>query len=312
LPARPTAFEAVGRARARPHGRPRDGGRVPGRRRGWAVAAAVAAALLASGCGSGANKGASTTSTSTVGASSSTTATTVTTVATTRATTTTTRAPVKPLHGQLTVLSPIGLNVRAGPSKHAAVVGSAAQGAVLELLGHTKGNGGWYKVEGVTVTGWVTANPDYTARGSFSAYSSGPFGVYYPATWSATGTPATGVRFANPAAKGTEHVVITVGNPTKLPSVKQGRGVSESTAEQVVACGVTTELFVYTTASAHRYLASARVPLAAHRAIGLEATLTAKSQVATVLDFVNSLTFPLVVCVGAPPTPHTHRHKKQT
>lgn len=262
----------------------------------------VAMPWVAAACGSATPKAAPPVTTSPTTTSTSTTSTSTTTTSTT--------VPEALVSGVLTVLSPIGLNVRAGPSKSAAVLGSADQGTLLQLFGRTTAGGGWYKVEGATVTGWVSANPAYTAAGRFSTYNSAPFSVLYPADWVASGAPATGVTFRAPSGK--EKVVITTAtSPAKLPTVKQGAGVSQASDQQVVACGVTGRLFSYSTATPGRYLADMALPLATHKALGLEATLTSLAQVRTVLDFVNSLSFPIVVCVGRPPSPPTSQHKSK-
>jgi hypothetical protein len=200
------------------------------------------------------------------------------------------------------VLSPIGLNVRARPSKSAPVLGSAAEGTVLHLLGRTAKNGGWYKVRGETVTGWITSDPTYSARGRFGAYGSAAFSVLYPAGWTNTGVPHTGVTFRPPS--GTEKVVIASGpRRADLPTVKEGGGVSESSSKQVVACGVTAYLVSYTTAIPGHYLANLVLPVATHHFLGVDASLTSPAQLATVLVFVNSMSFPFPECVGRPPSP---------
>lgn len=79
------------------------------------------------------------------------------------------------------MLSPTGLNVRGAPSASGPVVGSAAQGTVLTVLGYTAGGGGWFKVKGATVTGWITAQPSLSAPGEFHTYSSSAFSALYPA-----------------------------------------------------------------------------------------------------------------------------------
>jgi hypothetical protein len=225
--------------------------------------------------------------------------TSVSTTSAPRPTTTTTR-PVSELSGPQTVLSPIGLNVRAGPSKSAKVIATAAQGTVLELLAHTNRAGGWYKVRGPTVTGWISADPGYSAPGRFGVYTTGAFSVLFPAGWSSSGAPKTGVVFRAPSSA--EEVVITTApSVTKLPSVSQGAGISENSSQQVVACGVTAYLHSYTTSSPDKYYADVAISLGASNALGLKATLTSLSQMRTVLDFVNSISFPLPVCVGGPP-----------
>ena len=215
--------------------------------------------------------------------------------------TTTTTRPVAAVSGPQTILSPIGLNVRAGPSKSAKVIATAAQGTVFQLLAHTNRSGGWYKVRGSTVTGWMSADTGYSAPGRFGTYSGGAFSVLFPVGWTSSGTPKTGVVFRPPSSP--ERVVITTAaSVAKLPTVSQGAGISESNSRQMVACGVTANLHTYTTSRPDKYYAQLALPLGPGNALGLQATLTSMSQMRTVLDFVNSLSFPLAVCVGGPPT----------
>src|ERR1700689_5135239 len=82
-----------------------------------------------------------------------------------RPSTTTTSVPGVQTTGPRTVLSPIGLHVRAGPSTAAKILGTAAEGVVLDVLGHTSQGGGWFKVKGATVTGWITASATLSAPG---------------------------------------------------------------------------------------------------------------------------------------------------
>ena len=230
-------------------------------------------------------------------AAPTTTRATTTVPPTSSSTSTSTTLPVSHVNGPQTVLSPIGLNVRAGPSKSAKVIATAAQGTVFELLAHTNRSGGWYKVHGPSVTGWMSADTGYSAPGRFGTYTASAFTVLFPAGWTSAGAPKTGVVFRPPSS--TEEVVITTApSVAKLPSVNQGAGVSQTSSEQVVACGVTGHLHSYTTANPDKYYADATFSLSANEALGLKATLTSLSQMRTVLDFVNSISFPLPVCVG--------------
>jgi hypothetical protein len=264
--------------------------------------------LICGACGSTGHGAASTTrATVTTGAPTSTVPTSTAPPSTASPSTvatasTTTTLPVVAVSGVETVLSPIGLNVRARPSKSAPVLGSAGEGTVLHLLGRTAQHGGWYKVRGETVTGWITSDPTYSARGRFGAYGSAAFSVLYPAGWTSKGVPHTGVTFRPPS--GTEKVVIASA-PRKalLPTVKEGGGVSQSSSKQVVACGVTAYLVSYTTAIPGHYLADLVLPVATHHYLGVDASLTSVAQLSTVLVFVNSMSFPFPECVGRPPSP---------
>ncbi len=240
------------------------------------------------------------------GSATATTARTTTSRSTTSTSgsTTTTTTSLSHVSGPQTVLSPIGLNVRAGPSKSAKVIGTAAQGTVLQLLAHTNRAGGWYRVRGSTVTGWISADTGFSAPGRFGYYTSDAFSVLFPAGWTYAGTPKAGVVFRH--ASPPEDVVITAASSVaELPAVSQGAGTSEEKSQQVVACGVTSYLDTYSTSSPDKYYAELALPTAAGHALGLKATLTSLSETRSVLDFVNSISFPEPICVGGPPAAHS-------
>lgn len=156
------------------------------RRSGRALAAAVALGVGLAACGSSGHHG------------------TATTVARSTTVPTTTTVPGVQTTGDRTVLSPIGLNVRAGPTKADRVVGTAAQGVVLTVLGYTSAAGGWYHVKGSSATGWISGDPMLSAAGLFTTYSSGRllFNALYPATWSVAGSgrrPRCSVRPPEPS-----------------------------------------------------------------------------------------------------------------
>ncbi len=213
-----------------------------------------------------------------------------------KATTSTTGAPVHKSEVQ-TILSPIGLNIRAAPSKSARVLVIAARGSALDRLAYTSRAGGWYEVRGPSVTGWISSDPTYSAPGRFGAYESSAFSVLFPAGWSASGSAHKGVMFQGPEK--TEKVVITeASSVAALPSVSQGSGVSEQSSLQVTACGVTAHLDAYSTSTPDRDVADVAFVINAQHALGINATLTSLSELRTVLDFVNSVAFPFKVCVG--------------
>jgi hypothetical protein len=196
-----------------------------------------------------------------------------------------------------TVLSPIGLNVRTAPSKTAKVIVTAAQRAVLERLAYTNQGGGWYKVRGPTVTGWVSSSPTYSAPGHFGYWQSSAFSVLFPAGWSVSGSPHSGVTFHSHLTA--ERVVITEASSIALlASVSSGGGNTFRGSQQVVACGVSGHLDTYTTSAAGHYIANVAFIINAHHALGMTATLTSLAELPTVLDFVNSVSFPFPVCVG--------------
>jgi hypothetical protein len=190
--------------------------------------------------------------------------------------------------------------VRAAPSLTARVLGTASRGAVLEVLGRTGQSGGWYKVKGERVTGWISGNPSLSAPGLFRDYTSGPhhFEALFPATWNVVESPASAV-FRSP--KGSEAIVVTTApsvanlGPTK-PGYQQIR------TEDLVACGVTGNLVTYATVSGRPpplpYYARLRLALDRTHALGIAASFQALSELQSVRDFANSITFPFPQCQG--------------
>jgi Bacterial SH3 domain len=210
--------------------------------------------------------------------------------------------------GERTVLSPIGVNVRAEPSMSAKVLGTAAQGAVLTTLGHVDANGGWYQVRGATVTGWISADPTLSAPGEFRTYTSGLFSALYPATWTSAESPPASVVFRSDT--GPENIVVTGGpSEAKLPQGRDGYGQSGS--RQIVVCGVTSDLVTYqqaessgttppaTAATTLPFLAEILLTVDAQHALGVYGNLSDLGpQLQTFQAFAASLVFPSKQCTG--------------
>lgn len=212
-----------------------------------------------------------------------------------------------------TVLSPLGLNVRAGPGTTTAVIGTAAQGVTLSVLDRTDQNGGWYKVRGETVTGWITADSSLSAPGMFTAYRSTQrlFNVLYPQDWTFNETPEQ-VLFM-PQKGGVSIAVRTAASVSALPAAPPG--MIRSGSEQVVVCGVTGDRIDYTrvagaaspspspgagSGESFPLLSEIRLRLDAQHALGLGFTYTSASQLQRFRDFYNSLTFPFPACMQVP------------
>ena len=65
-----------------------------------------------------------------------------------------------------TVLSPLGLRIHSVPVLASTnVVGGFSQGRTFTVLGYQSGGGGWFHVQGRTLSGWVVADPTLTAEG---------------------------------------------------------------------------------------------------------------------------------------------------
>lgn len=209
----------------------------------------------------------------------------------------TTTIPGIQTSGARTVLSPIGLNVRDQPATTGKVVGTAAQGVTLAVVGYSPAAGGWYQVHGATVTGWITARAGLSAPGDFKGYTSAPlaFTALYPAAWSVKEAPAS-TAFVAPGA--TESITVVTGaNLAALPKGLPGYVLSHS--EQIVVCGVTSYLDSYTGAAPGSPLAAQiSLPLDATHALGIEGNLAGVAQLGDVRTFAATVSFPYPACEG--------------
>jgi hypothetical protein len=217
--------------------------------------------------------------------------------------------------GPRTVLSPIGMNVRRAPTRTAPVLGTAAQGAVLTVLGYTSSGGGWFNVKGQTVTGWISAQPTLSAPGEFHSFSSAQFSALYPAEWSESalpGSPASaGVVFRS--SPGSGDIVATWADSTShLPEGRAGYGRVSVTA--VVTCGTTAGLVVYqqagvppTTAApgvsgsgSSPYLAEVRFAVDKQHALAFTADMPDLGPTLQVFrEFLASVSYPAPQCSGS-------------
>ena len=219
--------------------------------------------------------------------------------------------------GVRTVLSPLGLNIHAQPALTAAVVGTPAQGATLAVLDHTGQNGGWYEVQGATVTGWITGDPALSAPGSFQQYQSSDFGfnVLYPQDWTFDASTAA-VTFRPQSGPQT----IEVRDGASVAAFERGApGYFQASQQTVVVCGVTADLNGYaraagSTASATPGGAATSLPLLAQihlrldssHALAVDFSYVSASDLDVFSAFYNSLTFPFPQCMqasAAAPTP---------
>lgn len=217
--------------------------------------------------------------------------------------------------GVRTVLSPLGLNIHNAPQVSAPHVGTAAEGVVLSVLDHTDQNGGWYKVQGQTVTGWITSDPALTAAGQFQQYQSTArnFSALYPQDW--TFAEETADTLFHPLS-GPQSIVVRTGAKTSDFGPGGAPGYLGSGQTTVVVCGVTGNLNQYSrtagapatptpgTAGPLALLAQIRLRLDATHALALDYNYTAASELEIFNDLYNSMTFPYPQCQGpAPPAP---------
>jgi uncharacterized protein YgiM (DUF1202 family) len=215
-----------------------------------------------------------------------------------------------------TVLSPLGLNIRQDMSVASTRLGTAAQGAVLEVVGHTDQNGGWYKVQGQTVSGWITADPTLTAAGQFTQYQSQDrqFSALYPQSWTFAES-TTDVLF-HPVA-GDQTIVARNGAHVADFGAAGATSFNASGQETVIVCGVTADLNEYThvgappvspapgTAGPLALLAQIRLRLDATHALALDFNYNTSADLDVFSAFYNSMTFPFPQCQlpAASPSP---------
>ena len=189
------------------------------------------------------------------------------------------------------------------------MLGTAAQGVVLTVLGHTDVAGGWYQVKGATVTGWISGEPTLSAAGEFSPYNSAQFSALYPATWSSSDSPPAIALFRS----NTGPDDISVRAAPTVPQLPTGRtGYGEIGSSQIVVCGVTSVLVTYrragptpTTASGTSvpastpYLAEVRLAVDPHHALGFYSDLSGLEGPLDVFhSFLASVTFASKQCTG--------------
>jgi uncharacterized protein YgiM (DUF1202 family) len=214
-----------------------------------------------------------------------------------------------------TVLSPLGLNIRQNASVSSARLGTAAQGAVLQVTGHSSQNGGWYQVQGQTVSGWITADPTLSAAGQFTQYQSQDrqFSALYPSDWTFAESPAN-VLFH--PTNGDQTIVARNGAQTSDFGPGGAAGFNASGQETVIVCGVTASLNEYThvgapsttpapgTAGPLALLAQIRLRLDATHALALDFNYKTAANLDVFSAFYNSMTFPFPQCqLPASPAP---------
>jgi hypothetical protein len=144
--------------------------------------------------------------------------------------------------GERTVLAQDGLRIHSGPSLSDSVLGTVSWGVSLAVTGYTAAGGGFYGVQGATVSGWITADPTLSASGNLDgvAFSDKSIaGVLYPQGWTFADDPG--------------EIVLTPESGVDLPTlvIKTGTSVAAlgalgipgyavvSRDDQVVACGYT-------------------------------------------------------------------------
>ena len=220
---------------------------------------------------------------------------------------------------QRTVLTPLGLNIHAQASVTAAVVATAAQGSTLAVLDYRPDNGGWFKVQGESTTGWIVADPSLTAGGQFTPYSSDVrmFSVLVPNTWTFA-EESVDVVFR--PQQGQQTIVVRTAATRSALGPETPTGYITTYSNVQVVCGYTGQLNEYarggavpqTTpspngSSAIRLAdyADIRLKLDATHAMEIGFNYESKNQLVDFQNFYDSITFPFPQCEApaAAPSP---------
>ncbi len=144
-----------------------------------------------------------------------------------------------------TVLSPLGLRVHSVPVLASSnVVGGFSQGRTFTVLAYQSGGGGWFHVQGRTLTGWVVADPALTAAGTFNSYAEAD-GVtaLYPQTWGFQ-QESFGTLFV-PQAGATASGVLEIASSLKAFGPAGLSGYAQTSSSPIVVCGYTGTLSYY-------------------------------------------------------------------
>lgn len=225
----------------------------------------------------------------------------------------------KIIGSQRTVLSQLGLNLHSSPDTSSSVVATAAQGTVLTVQDYQAANGGFYKVQGASTSGWIVADPTLTADGVYQSYSSSDrgFSVLIPQTWTFAEEPAD-VLFR--PQQGQQTIVVRTGANAAALGPEAPSGYVQVNSQQEIVCGYTGQLDYYqsggsapqATPSPSGSPSSAASRLADYAAIRLRFDTThtmeigfnyqSKDQLSVFQDFYNSISFPFPLCQAAAPS----------
>jgi len=215
------------------------------------------------------------------------------------------------------VLSPLGLRIHSAAALSSSnVVGDAAEGATFTVLEYQSGGGGWFRVQGQSVTGWIVADPTLTAAGKFNAYQSANGDtLLYPEDWAFQQEPYGAIFL--PQQGGKQNIVLETG--AKLTSFGSPGlpGYSQAMSGSVVVCGYTGTLNEYVkdpayTGATPTALPVPRLPLYAEIRLKFDTTHAMligfdydnSSELGVYSDLYNSITFPFPRCeLTATPAP---------
>ena len=215
-----------------------------------------------------------------------------------------------------TVLSPLGLRIHSTPvldSKN--LLGGFSQGRTFTVLEYQSGGGGWFRVQGRTVTGWVVADPTLTAAGTFNPYSeANGVTALYPQTWGFQ-QESFGSLFV-PQQGSTESAVLEMATSLKSFGAAGLPGYTQSSSTPVLVCGYTGTVSYYVKQSPYSgptpaplpvprepFYAEVRLTIDSTHAMLIGFNYQNSSQLDVFSNLYNSVAFPFPLCEkAAPPT----------
>ncbi len=125
------------------------------------------------------------------------------------------------------------------------VVGGFSQGSQFTVLQYQSGGGGWYRVQGQTLGGWVVADPTLTAEGTYNTYAqAGGVTALYPQDWGFQ-NESFGTLFVPQQGSG-QSIVLESANSLASFGAPGLPGYTQSSSSSTTVCGYTGTLSYYT------------------------------------------------------------------
>jgi hypothetical protein len=212
----------------------------------------------------------------------------------------------------LTVLAPLGINLRDSGSPAGTVVGTLGQGTVVTVVSQGGQNNAWYQVKGEIQTGWISDDPAYTSPRHFEQYQSDThgFSALYLDSWTFVEGPT--VSF-HPQSGGSPLITVAAGPTLDALGPAGMPGYTTIQIDSAEVYGITGVLKLFTRSSPAaspspgqqpqpQLLAELRVTLDAHRAMRLDFLYASPDDLRTFRDFYGSIIVPLAESPGAAPT----------
>ncbi len=235
--------------------------------------------------------------------------------------------------GSRTVLATLGLRMHASPAVSAKTVGTLEWGDTVTVIAYTASGGAWpgstvpgawYQVQAATITGWIVADPAYSAAGSLS---SGGFsdkdidGVLYPSNWTYADDPG---EIVFQPQTGSDRPTLVIRVAAKLAALGSA-GVSGYTSVSsngfAVVCGYTgTEVQFEAPSGATPEAATDagggkvtrladfvqfRATLSSNVAIDIEMNYSTAAEYSVFQNVLTSIRYPFPLCEAAPSSTST-------